>query len=96
MIRTSLQRSRELLIYRLVSSWGEACFNLISLVDLIRDDDNIRLVSELLTPEFGVELFGMLPRVKRLRDAAMAKLEELAEQQSRTKDESPSTKFDLF
>lgn len=75
---------------------GEACFNLISLVDLIRDDDNIQLVSELLTPEFGVELFGILPRVKRLRDAAMAKLAELAEQQSRTKDESPSTDFDLF
>ena len=75
---------------------GEACFNLISLVDLIRDDDNIQLVSELLTPEFGVELFGILPRVKRLRDAAMAKLGELAEQQSRTKNEIPSTDFDLF
>jgi len=75
---------------------GKACFNLISLVGLIRADDNIQLVSELLTPEFGVDLFGILPRVKRLRDAAVAKLAELAGQQTMATDESPATDFDLF
>lgn len=72
---------------------GEACFNLIFLVDLIQDDDNIQLISELMTPEFGVELYGLLPRVKRLRDQAVEKLSELAEKQ--TKAES-ATDFDLF
>lgn len=62
---------------------GEACFTLICLAGLIRNDDNIQLVSELLTPEFGVELFGLLPKVKRLRDEAVEKLAELAEKEKK-------------
>ncbi|HDS0929687.1 hypothetical protein QQ994_19015 [Pseudomonas asiatica] len=75
---------------------GEACFHLISLVGLIRDDDNIQLVSELLTPEFGVELYGLLPRVKRLRDQAVAKLSDLAEKQTKPEAAESATDFDLF
>ena len=75
---------------------GEACFNLICLVDLIRNDDNLQLVSELLTPEYGIELFSLLPRVKRLRDAAVAKLAEFAEQQTKADTERPAADFDLF
>lgn len=56
---------------------GEACFYLISSVGLIRDDDNIELIAELLTPEYGLELYGILSRVKRLRDDALVMLAEL-------------------
>ena len=76
-----------------VEQLGEACFKLIFLVDLVRDDDNIQLVSELLTPEFGIELYGLLPRIKRLRDQAVEKLSELAEKQTNPE---AGTDFDLF
>lgn len=75
---------------------GEACFYLISSVGLIRNDDNIQLVYELLTPEFGVELFALLPRVKRLRDEAVEKLAELAEKETKGGATEPATDFDLF
>lgn len=75
---------------------GEACFQLISLVGLIRNDDNIQLVSELLTPELGVEMYGVLPRVMRLRDQAVEKLTELAEKQTKAEAAEPATNFDLF
>lgn len=75
---------------------GEACFFLISSVDLIRDDDNIQLVSELLTPEFGVGLYGLLPRIKRLLDEALKKLAELAEKEAKAEASEPATDVDLF
>ncbi|HGM8500225.1 TPA: hypothetical protein ACKQEC_004859 [Pseudomonas aeruginosa] len=75
---------------------GEACFHLISLVGLIRNDDNTQLVSELLTPEFGVEMYGLLPRVMRLRDQAVEKLTELAEKQTKAEAAESATNFDLF
>lgn len=75
---------------------GEACFYLISAVGLVRDGDNIQLVSELLTPEFGVELYGLLPRVKRLFDDALKNLAALAKTDAKVDDARPHTDFDLF
>ncbi|WP_213664151.1 hypothetical protein [Stutzerimonas stutzeri] len=75
---------------------GEACFFLVALVGLIRNDDNIQLVSELLTPEFGIQLYGLHPRVKRLRDEAVKKLAEMAEKETKAAAEEPATDFDLF
>ncbi|WP_439125960.1 MAG: hypothetical protein ACNJA3_29060 (plasmid) [Pseudomonas rhizophila] len=75
---------------------GEACFFLISAVDLIRDDDNIQLVSELLTPEFGIELYGLLSRIKRLLNQVLDKLAALAVAEAKVDDSRPTTDFDLF
>nr|WP_172689823.1 hypothetical protein [Pseudomonas fluorescens]ASI38086.1 Hypothetical protein [Pseudomonas fluorescens]AWH58683.1 Hypothetical protein [Pseudomonas fluorescens] len=75
---------------------AEACFYLISAVGLIRDDDNIQLVAELLTPEFGIELYGLLPRIKRLMNEALDKLAELAVAEAKVDDSSPTADFDLF
>lgn len=75
---------------------GEACFFLIAAVGLIRKDDNIQLISELLTPEYGVELYALLPRVKRLRDQAVERLSELAEKEIKEKAIVPAADFDLF
>jgi len=75
---------------------AEACFYLISAVDLIRDDDNIQLVSELLTPEYGIELYGLLPRIKRLLNEALQKLDALAVAEANVDDSRPTTDFDLF
>ena len=86
--RTADLPSRQLL--------GEACFCLISSVGLFRDDDNIQLVSELLTPEFGIELYGLLPRVNRLLDEAVEKGLELVEIEAKAKAAEPATDFDLF
>ncbi|SIQ98559.1 hypothetical protein [Aquipseudomonas alcaligenes] len=75
---------------------GEACFFLIASVGLICNDDNLQLVSELLTPEFGIELYRLHPRVKRLRDEAVKKLAEIAEKETKAEAEKPGTGFDLF
>ncbi|AQX58276.1 MULTISPECIES: hypothetical protein [Pseudomonas syringae group] len=75
---------------------AEACFYLISAVDLIGDDDNIQLVSELLTPEFGIELYGLLPRIKRLLVEALKKLAALAEAERKADYSRAITDFDLF
>lgn len=80
---------------------GEACFYLISSVGLIRDDDNMQLIIELLTPELGIELYSLLPRVNRLWDEALAKLGELAEAEANDGAaekvaEPANTDFDLF
>lgn len=75
---------------------GEACFYLISAVGLVRDDDNIQLVSELLTPEFGIELYGLLPRVKRLLNDALERLAALAKTEAKVDDTRPHTDFGLF
>lgn len=75
---------------------AEACFYLISAVDMIRDHDNIQLVSELLTPEFGIEWYGLLPRIKRLLNEALEKLAELAKMEAKAEDSRSTTDFDLF
>lgn len=75
---------------------AEALFYLISAVDLIRDDDNIQLISELLTPEFGIELYGLLPRIKRLFIEAQEKLSALAEVERKVGNSRHFTDFDLF
>lgn len=75
---------------------GKACFFLIASVGLIRNDDNIQLISELPTPEFGIELYGLHPRVKRLRDETVRKWAKMAEKETKAEAEEFATDFDLF
>jgi hypothetical protein len=61
---------------------GEACFWLLFQSQSRQKDEHYRLVVELLSPQFGLEMVGLLPRVQKLRESACAALEALTKRQS--------------
>lgn len=75
---------------------GEACLCLLSMVGLIRNDDNLKLVSELLMPEVGLELYALLPRVQKLMGEAIAELEALAKAERQVQAAQGQPYTDLF
>lgn len=60
---------------------GEACFRLLQLTGSIHKDENLYLVAELLAPKNGLLMYSLLPRVKKLKDEAVATLDRQAKPQ---------------
>lgn len=48
---------------------GESCYWLLFQSGTLRDDANCRLVVELLSPQLGLAMFDLLPRVQALRES---------------------------
>ena len=57
---------------------GVACFRLLAMVQLLGVGDNYKFAATLLTPEIGVEMYALLPRVQKLQNDAVAELHRLA------------------
>lgn len=59
---------------------GEACFCLISMFGFSSDSNsNLTLVQELLSLEVGIDMYAIMPSVRKLRDDAITRLQALAE-----------------
>ena len=56
---------------------GESCFWLLFQTKVLREDEHYRLIVELLSPQLGLSLFDLLPRVRKLREAALDALEAM-------------------
>lgn len=75
---------------------GEACFWLLYVVGGIKDGAHTSLVTELLSPHAGVQMFQIASRVATLKTQALAELEAKAKaQQIKTAAINPSEE-DLF
>ena len=68
-------RSMDLLPSR--QELGESCFWLLFQTKILRDDEHYRLIVELLSPQLGLSMFDLLPRVRKLREAALDALEAM-------------------
>ncbi|MGY6564209.1 MAG: hypothetical protein ACXIU5_05670 [Halomonadaceae bacterium] len=78
------------------SELGEACFWLLCLVDLLRRDENWELVSSLLVPGCGVEMYAILPRVRKLKTEALVGLETMVKAEKKPDVEKDHPFEDLF
>ena len=64
---------------------------------VLREDEHYRLIVELLSPQLGLSLFDLLPRVRKLREAALDALEAMVKKPSMDRPTAPQAcEDDLF
>lgn len=75
---------------------ADACLYLLKIYETDHNDHMLKFVQELLMPEVGISMYGILPEVRQLKDEIMGQLEKLSTNKIRVESEKYQPSNDLF